>query len=84
MAVIMIQEHQTIEKPFQNLEFVKQKSRKELSAFEKQQIPVERYWGPSNPPMPSEEAKCNIPPLSVFARVVISINRANDNDYRFF
>ena len=32
MAVIMHQEHQTIEKPFQNLEFVKQKIREELSA----------------------------------------------------
>ena len=83
MAVIMTQKHQTIEKPIQNLKLVRQKSNKELSSLLKQEITVQRYKGPSNPPTPSEAARYEVLPLSVLARAAFSINRANYNDFHF-
>ena len=83
MSVIMTQEHQTIEKPIRNLEFMRQKSEKELSSLPKQKSTVQQYKGPSNPPMPSEAATYEVLPLSVLARAALSINRANDNNFHF-
>ena len=83
MAFIITQEHKTIEKPRQYLELVKRKSKKKLSSLPKQEITVQRYKGPSNPPMPSEAARYELLPLSVLARAALSINRANDNDFHF-
>ena len=81
MAIIMTQEHQTIEKPIQDLEFVRWTSKKELSSLPKQEITVQRYKGPSNPPMPSEAARYEVLPLSVLTRAALSINRGNGNDF---
>ena len=71
MAVIMTQEHQTIEKPIRNLEFVRQKSEEELSSIPRQKITVQRDKGPSNPPMPREAATYEVLPLSALARATL-------------
>ena len=49
MAVIMRQEHETAEKPLRTFEFIRRKTKTELSSLSSEDFPGQRYQGPKNP-----------------------------------
>ena len=52
MAVIMTQEHEAVEKPLRAFEFIRRKTKTELSSLPSEHFPIQRYQGPKNPSMP--------------------------------
>ena len=79
----MMQEHETVEKPMRAFEFIRCKTKTELSPFPSEDLPIQRYQGPKHPSMPRSEATSKILPLYILAKAALSRRRANDSDFHF-
>ena len=60
VVVIMTQVHETVEKPLRAFEFIRRKTKTELSSLPSENFPIQRYQGQKNPSMPKSEAMSKI------------------------
>ena len=79
----MTQEQEIVEKLLRPFDFIRRKTKTELSSLPSEGFPIQQYKAPNNSSMSKSETTSKILPLLVLGKTALLPRRVNDNDFHF-